>query len=239
MADPSPKPDRFKPAMPAIPGVPAPAPEKKAEAEKPAQPSAPPVWADRKVQVGAGAALVLVIFLVVMLPRLLRKEPAPAPIVLDNSKSATIATPSGSDASAAIDLPVAPGPIASPQEFDKPWTVVKFMMQLPTGERAPAQVIRLPGRDAAYWGFLSMAPYGRCELELVQDLEKIGQDYGYRARHPMVVDSCTQTIYDPLSYGSTHGALARGQVVSGPGLRPPLAVEIVTQKGSVVATRSE
>lgn len=55
----------------------------------------------------------------------------------------------------------------------------------------------------------------------------------------MVVDSCTQTIYDPLSYGSTHGALVRGQVVSGAGLRPPLAVEIVIEKGSVVATRSE
>jgi hypothetical protein len=241
MADPSPKSDRFKPTMPAIPGVPAPAPEKPAEAEEKKPPAAPPLWADRKVQIGAGIALVFVIFLALLLPPLLHKEPLPAPIVLENPAPGGESSASTTAPPAAIDLPVAPGPVASPQDLAKPWSVVKFQMQLQTGERAPAQVLRLPtgSGNTAYWGFLSVAPYGRCELELVQDVARIAQDYGYRARHPMVVDSCTQSIYDPLSYGGTHGTWVRGQVVSGPGLRPPLAIEIIVEKGSVVATRSE
>lgn len=241
MPDPSPKPDRFKPAMPAIPGVPAPAPEKPAEADEKKQPAAPPLWADRKVQIGAGIALVFVIFLALLLPPLLRKEPPPAPIILDNPSPAAGASPTANASPLAGELPVAPGPVAAVQDLAQPWSVVKFQFKLPTGESAPAQVLRLPNGmgNTAYWGFLSVAPYGRCEMELVQDVAKIAQDYGYRAHHPMIVDSCTQTIYDPLNYGGTRGTWVRGQVVSGPGVRPPLAVEIVVEKGSVVATRSE
>ena len=239
MPDPSSKPDRFKPAMPVIPGVPA--PEKHADAEEKKQPATPPLWADRKVQIGAGIALVFVIFLALVLPQFLRKEPPPAPIVLDNPTPGGGTSPSAATSPAANELPVAPGPVASPQDLSKPWSVVKFQMRLPTGERVPAQVLRLPTGTgtSVYWGFLSVAPYGRCEMELEQDLAKIAQDFGYRARHPMIVDSCTQTIYDPLNYGGSHGTLVRGLVVSGPGLRPPLAIEIVVEKGSVVATRSE
>ncbi len=241
MPDPSSKPDRFKPAMPAIPGVSAPAPPNPAEeAEKKQQPAAIPLWADRKVQVIAGIVVAFVLFLALVLPQLLRKEPPPAPIVLDNPAPATGATQASGGAPAASDLPVAPGPVASPQDLAKPWSFVKFQFQLATGERAPAMVVRLPSAGAdSYWGFLSVAPYGRCEMELEQDVAKLAQDYHYRARHPMVVDSCTQTVYDPLSYGSARGALVRGQVVAGPGVRPPLAVEIVVEKGSIVATRSE
>lgn len=241
MPDPSLKPDRFKPAMPAIPGVPAPAAEKTTDAKKKERAAAHAVWADRRVQVGAGAGLVFVIFLALVLPLMFHKEPPLAPIVLDKPAADTGSSSPGDENPAANELPVAPGPIAALQDLAKPWSVVKFQMQLPTGERKRAQVIRLPGGTgaAAFWGFLSVPPYGRCELELAEDVAKIARDFGYRARHPMVVDSCTQTIYDPLSYGRASGALARGQVVSGPGLRPPLAVEIVIEKGSVVATRSE
>lgn len=241
MPDPSSKPDRFKPAMPAIPGVPAPAPENTGDADRKEGATAPPLGANRRVQIGAGASLIFLVFLALLLPRFLRQEPPLAPIVLDNAGADPGAASSGSQTPAVGNLPLAPGPIASPQELSKPWSVVKFQMRLPTGETAPAQVIRLPGGEgaSAYWGFLSVAPYGSCEMQLVQDLEQIGRDYTYRARHPMVVDSCTQTIYDPLSYGSARGAVARGQVVSGPGLRPPLAVEIVIEKGNIVATRSE
>ncbi len=241
MPDASPKPDRFKPAMPAIPGVPAPALEKTTDPDTKEQAAAHPLWANRRMQIAAGAGLVLVIFLAFALWQFFQKEPPLAPLVDEELATDSGTAPSGSEASAPTDLPVAPGPIASEQDLAKPWSVTKFQILLPTGERAPAQVIHLPGGTgaAAYWGFLSVAPYGRCEMELIEDVEKIAQDFAYRARHPMVVDSCTQTIYDPLNYGSARGALARGQVVAGPGLRPPLAVEIVIEKGSVVATRSE
>ena len=238
MPDPSPKPDRLKPAMPAIPGVPA--PEQVAEAEKKKQQAVPPLWTNRTVQIGAAAAFVFVSLLAIVLPQFLRKEPPPAPIVLDDpapnggSQSPGGATPES-------EQPLAPGPVSSPQELAKPWSFVKFKMRLATGDQAPAMVVRLPGGTgaAAYWGFLTVAPYGRCEMELEQDLAKIAADYGYRAHHPMVVDSCTQSVYDPLSYGGTHGVWVRGQVVKGAGLRPPLAIEIVIEKGNVVATRSE
>ena len=242
MPDDSSKPDRFKPAMPAIPGVPAPAPVPTREAEtEELQHARIPPWADRKVQIIAGMVVALVLFLTLILPQLLRKEPPPAPMVLDNPAPATGATQAPGGAHAASDLPTAPGPVASPQDLAKPWSVVKFQFQLPTGVRAPAMVVRLPSGSgaAAYWGFLSVAPYGRCEMELEQDLVKIARDFHYRARHPMVVDSCTLTVYDPLNYGGTRGSWVRGQVVAGPGLRPPLAVEIVLEKGSVVAKRSE
>ena len=239
MPDPSSKPDRLKPAMPAIPGVPA--PEQVAEAEKKKQQAGPPLWTNRTVQIGAAAAFGFVSLLAFVLPQFLREEPPPAPIVLDNSTAPNGSSPSPGGATPESEQPVAPGPVASPQDLAKPWSFVKFKMRLATGDQAPAMVIRLPsgtGADA-YWGFLTVAPYGRCEMELEQDLAKIAADYGYRARHPMVVDSCTQSVYDPLSYGGTHGVWVRGQVVKGAGLRPPLAIEIVIEKGSVVATRSE
>jgi hypothetical protein len=193
------------------------------------------------VQIGAVAGVVVLALLAFVLNAFLRKEPPPAPILLDNSGAANGGAQSPGGTAPESELPVAPGAVASPQDLAKPWSFAKFKMQLATGDRASAMVVRLPSGAgaAAYWGFLTVAPYGRCEMELEQDLAKITADYGYRARHPMVVDSCTQTVYDPLSYGGTHGVWVRGQVVKGAGLRPPLAIEIVLDKGSVVATRSE
>ena len=238
MTDSSTKLNRFKPAMPIIPGVPLPADEIPAGFEK-VNSSNTALWADRNLQIRAGAALLILLCLVLVAFRVLKKEPLPAALILDNPAAVGTAALAGSALPG--DLPLAPGPVALSQDMGKPWSLAKFQINLPTGERAPAMVIRLPGGSgsSAYWGLLSVAQYGQCELALVTDVAKIESDYGFRARHPMVVDSCAQTVYDPLSYGRARGRLARGQVVKGPGMRPPLAVEILVQKGSLVATRSE
>ncbi len=241
MGDPNSKLDPFKPVMPQIPGVPGKPPEKAAEPETVKPPAPPPIWADRKVQIGAAAGLLALILLIPVIRWVTYREPPPAPIVLDTPAG----TPSNTNTSPAnppgSDLPVGPGPIASVQELAKPWSVVKFQFHTAIGDTVPAMVVRLPvGSGAsAYWGMLGVAPYARCELSLEQDLAKIAQDYGYRARHPMVVDSCDHIVYDPLSYGSAHGAWVRGQVVTGPGLRPPLAIEVRAENGNIVAVRSE
>jgi hypothetical protein len=135
-------------------------------------------------------------------------------------------------------LPVAPGPVSSVADMAKPWSLVKFQMQRPSREMANALVVRLPSAPG-YWGLLSIAPYGRCELELETDLTKLREHYSFAAIHPMVVDSCTQTVYDPLALGNSGGVWIRGKIAAGPGIRPPFEVEIKVEKGDVIASRSE
>jgi hypothetical protein len=203
------------------------------------KPSSSPLWTDCNLQIRGAAALLLLLCLILVLFRVLKKELSPAPLVADGAVSEGGAAPFQTPP--ASETPQAPGMVASTQEMGKAWSVAKFQMKLATGENAAAMVIHLPGRTGAgaYWGLLSVAPYGQCEMELVTDLTKIARQYEYRARHPMLVDSCTQTIYDPMSYGAAHGRWIRGQVVKGTGLRPPMAVEILIQKGNLIATRTE
>jgi hypothetical protein len=239
MSDPNSKIDRFKPAAPQIPGVPAPAPEKPEKKES-AAPAEPPIWASRKVQIGAGLVVAFLV-LAVVAAWLIRPAPPPTAIGLEPRMQNTQGSQPTQETAPAPVLPQAPGPVASVQETAKPWSLVKFQLRKSSGEILPARLLRLPtGSGAgAYWGFLGVGPYGRCELELETDLAKLAKDYNYRARHPMVVDPCNQTVYDPLAYGNDHGTWIRGQVATGPGLRPPLAVEISVENGNVVASRSE
>jgi hypothetical protein len=124
------------------------------------------------------------------------------------------------------------------EELAKPWSVVRFEIQRPTGENAKGMVIRLPATPS-YWGLLTVPPYGQCEVELETDVAKLRQHYRVNTSHPMVVDSCTQTVYDPMALGSSGGVWIRGRIVAGAGLRPPFEVEIIVQNGQVIASRSE
>ncbi len=237
MPDVNSKTDPLKPVTPQIPGVPAPAPEKK----EPTAAAGLPVWASRKVQIRAGL-VVAFLFLAVIAAWLIRPSSPPKAIGLEPGSQATQGSAPAQETVPAPVMPHAPGPIASTLDTAQPWTLVKFRFRKPTGEEVPARLLRLPtGSGAeAYWAFLGVALYGRCELELESDLDKLAKDYSYRrARHPMIVDPCNQAVYDPLAYGSDHGAWIRGEVVAGPGLRPPLAVEIEIENGDVVASRSE
>ena len=85
------------------------------------------------------------------------------------------------------------------------------------------------------------AAYGSCQLEYVEDLEKLKTEYGYRqAKHPMVGNPCSRSVYDPLTYAPLPGnVLARGAIVQGSDLRPPLSIEIKVQNRSILALRME
>ena len=241
MSGPTEKDSRFKPADPVIPGVPQRPPEQQKKEEAPDQPapSAGPkaAWQSPTVMIGAGIGALVLLAGASLAWHQMKPEPLPAPVDL-SAQTATSGSGSASSATAEIAIPDAPGPVATIQELDQPWSVVKFRMRRKTGESAMAMVVRLPS-SPGYWGLLSVAPYGRCDLALETNLSKIRQDYGYAATHPMVVDSCTQAVYDPLSLGNASGIWVRGRVAAGPGIRPPYEVEIKVEKGYVIASRSE
>jgi hypothetical protein len=83
--------------------------------------------------------------------------------------------------------------------------------------------------------------YGNCQLEYIDDLAKLRSDYGYQqARHPMVGNPCSRSLYDPLKYAAIPGGvLARGAVVQGSDLRPPLGIEVKLKGKELLATRME
>jgi hypothetical protein len=135
--------------------------------------------------------------------------------------------------------------IGSLAELSESWASKKFLYSHGLSrENVPAIAIRLPvgnGRSAnSYWGILLKAPYGQCDLEFVTDLNQISAKYGYRATHPMVVDPCSSTVYDPLKTGTLpNGSWARGDIVQGAGFRPPMQIEIRIEGDKLVAGRSE
>jgi hypothetical protein len=235
--------DPFKPTAPAIPGVPQRAPEEKKPADgkpaaaKPAS-SLPQQLQNPKMMAGAGVSAIVLIGLVALGWWAFKPAPPPAPVVIEQQASTPSAPNATAAAPATVQLPDAPGPVATVEEMSKPWSVAKFQFHRNTGETLTGMVVRLPAAPG-YWGLLSVAPYGRCEMQLDTDLKDLRQQYGYAATHPMVVDPCTQVLYDPLALGTASGAWVRGKVAAGPGIRPPLEVEIKVEQGVVVAARSE
>jgi hypothetical protein len=138
----------------------------------------------------------------------------------------------------AANLPLGPGVIASTKELLNPWSEKHFLYRNPlTGEIAPAMVVRLP--DGKFWGLSLRESYGKCDMELVTDLQKLQSFYNFNASHPMVGDPCDRSVFDLTRYTSAPGGLVRGELVQGPAMRPPVAIEISTRGDKVVAERME
>jgi hypothetical protein len=136
--------------------------------------------------------------------------------------------------------------IAGISDFAQPWSSADFFIKNRlTGENIPATIIRLPGGSAAsasaYWAFSRKAPYGSCQLEYVSNLDKLRTDYDYQsAKHPLVGNPCSHTLYDPLKTTSLPGNIwVRGGIVQGSDIRPPFGVEIEIQGKRILAIRSE
>jgi len=135
--------------------------------------------------------------------------------------------------------------VASVQELAKPWSVKRFTYyKQTTNEPVPAILVRLPGaadgKSSAYWAFSIEEPYSHCELEYITDLRALASRFSFAARHPMVVDPCTRTIYDPLSMGTVPGGTwARGEVVQGSAIRPPLGIDVRVEGNRLIAGRME
>jgi hypothetical protein len=139
--------------------------------------------------------------------------------------------------------------VATVAELSKPWSWKNFVFRDDlTGENIPAIIMHLPSasatRSAGYWAFHVKAPSGDCKLEVVTDVAKLRTDYDYKAaRYPMVGDPCTRTVFDPLKMGQLPGNAsniwARGLIVQGSDLRPPLGIEVRVEGKEIQAIRSE
>ncbi len=135
--------------------------------------------------------------------------------------------------------------IATAAELAQPWSTKDFFFRNRlTGENIPALIIRLPGGPASqassYWAFGLQVPFGRCQVEFITDLDKLQKDYGFRAKHPMVGDPCSRTLFDPLKIASVPGNVwVRGAVAQGSAIRPPLGIEVQVRGTDILATRME
>ena len=99
-------------------------------------------------------------------------------------------------------------------------------------------VVRLPSGE--FWGFSLQGPFGHCTLEYVTDLGALASQYKYNAGHPMVVNPCDGTVYDPLKVGSLGAnTWVRGEIVKGSSLRPPISIEVKVRGRSVIADSIE
>lgn len=220
--------DRFKAEMPAIPGVSTPPPRAGAS-------NGP--W----LVIGGLVAVLAAVFVAgKLLSRPHRAEPQPPAAQID-------VPPTSPDLTAALPVASEGNPVvAQIGDLARPWEARQFTFRnQATGENVTALLVRLPGgspaQASAYWSFALKEAYGNCQLEYVDDLGKLRSDYGYRqAKHPMVGNPCSRTVYDPLKYGAVSGGvLARGAIVQGSDLRPPLAIEIKLRGRDIVAARME
>jgi hypothetical protein len=243
--------DPFKPAQPKIPGVPAATP---AEPEPPLEAEASPPPPPRRLSVkwiagGLGGALLLGLVLAWIFLRPsgeLEDEAGTAPQASPGAASPAAGSAPQTPAAPAASLPVAPREaVATTAELSQPWMSKRFYFRNAAGQMVPAMLVRLPGGSgrtaAGYWAFSTKPPLAtsRCELELVSDAQRLREEFGQRGTQPMVVDACSSTIYNPLAYGNVRGAMVRGDVVRGPGFRPPILIEVRVTGNQVFATQIE
>jgi hypothetical protein len=222
--------DRFKSEMPQIPGV--------------AGPGSNRVAANPAIKLVVGLlAVLLVVFLgarwalrpkhvetppVEVQPQIEVPSPAPDPSTL---------LPHATES--------APG-IAEVPEMAKPWSSKQFYIRnRTTGENIPALLIRLPigspAQAGGYWAFSLNSPYGNCTLEYLTDLDKLKNDYDFHgAKHPMVGNPCSRTVFDPTKTTNLPGNVwVRGAIVQGSDLRPPLGIELQIKGKDILAIRTE
>jgi hypothetical protein len=227
--------DPFHPEMPQIPGVHRGSSEIPREAPREPEPSG--VSPQRLIQAGGIAVAVLLIGVVIFWWGGRRHGKSEAVSSDSEVPEATVPAPP------LPKLNLAPqggsNVVATVDELSKAWATKKFTFVKPvTQENIPAMAVRLPGGEL--WAFSLQGPFGRCDLEYVSDLEKLASQYRYNASHPMVVSPCDRAVYDPLKVGSLGGnTWARGEIVQGSGLRPPISIEVIVSGRLILADNIE
>jgi hypothetical protein len=227
-----PQSERFKADMPQIPGV---ANEAGARKQTGANPAV--------LLVGVLLGILVIFFLGSRL--LLRAKHAAAPVAAPPPQLEVPAP--AADPSASFPRSTAANPtIATVIEMAKPWTTKDFFfVNRLTDENVPALLVRLPTGSASqsegYWALAMTAPFGNCKVEYLEDLQKLKSDYEFTgAKHPMVGNPCSRSVFDPLKMMSVPGnAWVRGALVQGSDLRPPLSIEIQIEGRNIEAIRME
>ena len=222
--------NRFQPEMPRIPGV--------SDGTRHANPELVNSNENRSAlmsRIGITAGALLVIGLAILLWSKYKSHSSPHasadPEIAEQTTSApppvfSVPAPSAHDG---------PSLAATVEQLAKPWSSKKFNFVKPiTHENIDAIVVRLPTGEL--WAFSLQAPYGNCKLEYVTDVSAIASTYRFHATHPMVVNPCDSTVFDPLKVGTIDGSTwARGQIVQGTSLRPPFAIEVKVHGHSIMA----
>ncbi len=223
--------ERFKAEMPQIPGVSAPG----SRANFAANPA---------VRLVVGLLLVLIVCFVGT--RLMFGRKHIEPVSAAPPPQIEVPPPAIDPASLLPHATQASPQIAAVAEVTKSWSSRDFFYVNPaTGENVPGLLIRLPEASAnqakGYWAFALKAPFGNCNLEYVTDLEKLKKDYDFNAaRHPMIGNPCSRTVFDPLKMANIPGNIwVRGAIVQGSDLRPPLGIEVAIQGKDVLAVGME
>jgi hypothetical protein len=126
----------------------------------------------------------------------------------------------------------------------QPWSSKRFFFRsLTLSKNVPALIIRLPGpasENSSYWAFSLEVPFSRCQYVYLDDLAKLSSEYGFRAAHPMVVNPCSQAVFDPLQLKELPGnILVRGALVHGYDPRPPYGIEVKVAGNQIHALAME
>src|SRR5271156_2599836 len=239
--------DPFKPQDPTIPGVTGnaarlrPAPQPPAPLGQGYQQRRAPsqnIFADPRVVIAIAVAAVLLLGFGLFWHSHAASAKSAKPVEGIASPVAAAATPAVPAAETVRAVPIGPGPVASVAELAKPWSSKRFVFRAPqTADDVPALVVHLPGN--VYWGISMREPFGSCEMRYITDLAQIENEYHYTAAHPMVVDPCNHAVYDLEKYGPGPNGVVRGAIVSGAGVRPPLAIEMKTRGNQIVAVQIE
>jgi serine/threonine protein kinase len=134
--------------------------------------------------------------------------------------------------------------LATLSELAQPWSSKRFFFRsLTLSKNVPALIIRLPGpasENSSYWAFSLEVPFSRCQYVYLDDLAKLSSEYGFRAAHPMVVNPCSQAVFDPLQLKELPGnILVRGALVHGYDPRPPYGIEVKVAGNQIHALAME
>lgn len=235
--------DPFKPTEPNIPGVtgnparfkPAPEPPRPPAPQLRNSASAPEKAAAQKSLSIAAIVVVLVSLALYVWKHSSNPEHAPA---APAAAAAPVVDLPPVVAPSSANVPVAPGPVATTAELANAWSSKRFIFRATqASESIPALVVHLP--SGVYWGLSLRQPYGTCELQYVTDLGKLAHEYGFHADHPMVADPCNRVVFDLTRYGTGPNGEVRGAIVSGRGVRPPIAIEVKVRGKQVVAIQLE
>jgi len=217
--------DPFRPEMPQIPGV--------SPGSRQADRASGVLNTQRLVQIGG---IVLALLLI---------GAAIHWWVKSKSRAAGNASSDAEIADQNVPAPPLPNPVAAVQdgptvaatldELSKPWDAKKFtFIKVITQEHFDAMIIRLPSGE--FWAFSLQGPFGHCTLQYVTNLGVLASQYKYNASHPMVVDPCDGTVYDPLKVGSLGAdTWVRGEIVKGGSLRPPISIDVKVRGRSIIA----
>jgi serine/threonine protein kinase len=133
--------------------------------------------------------------------------------------------------------------IATVSELAQPWSSKGFVFRSLQSKYVPALIVRLPGPAAqsnSYWAFSLEVPFSQCQFVYVDNVARLSSDYGFDATHPMVVNPCSRSIYDPLQHKELPGnTFVRGAIVQGSDLRPPFAIDVKLSGNHIRAVAME